>query len=288
LQDIIDFSGISAFIDTPVKYYSSGMYARLGFSVAAYTDPDILLVDEVLAVGDYSFQQQCYRRMQELKRGGTTIVLVSHNLSAISETCDEVVVLNHGEKVFQGPTGLGLAEYASAIRGNVIEKESLEAGVDGIGRRLMTREARIRDVHITNSSGKPVQVVKPGEHIIVQAMIDSDVEAVDPHFSCFVRDELGRLIYDQTTLWQNYHTPMIHKGQSARVIFDLQLNLVEGIYQIGIDMHYSDLSCYYDRIESAAPVVVRGGDGAKGIADLRCQFKVETLQNHNSATWKDE
>src|SRR5882672_7362007 len=96
VDEIVSFAGVADFIDTPVKRYSSGMHARLGFSVAAHLDPDVLLIDEVLSVGDLAFQEKCYERMQRFARSGIAIVFVSHNLSAISTLCSRVLVMRHG------------------------------------------------------------------------------------------------------------------------------------------------------------------------------------------------
>jgi len=110
-DDIVDFSGIGEFIDTPVKRYSSGMNARLGFSIAAHLDPDVLLVDEVLSVGDAGFQQQCIDRMRQLIARGTPVVFVSHNLPAVLQLCTRVMVVDHGTVLFDGEPNAGVAEY---------------------------------------------------------------------------------------------------------------------------------------------------------------------------------
>ncbi len=110
-DDIVAFSGIEEFIDTPVKRYSSGMNARLGFSIAAHLDPDVLLVDEVLSVGDAGFQQQCVERMRQLIARGTPIVFVSHNLPAVLQLCTRVMVVDHGTVLFDGEPAAGVAEY---------------------------------------------------------------------------------------------------------------------------------------------------------------------------------
>jgi len=104
LDQIIEFSGISEFIDTPVKFYSSGMYARLGFSIAIHTDPELLLVDEVLAVGDEPFQKKCLDRIKAMQNEGRTIILVTHNTDTVDEFCDYAVVLDHGKVLSKGNT----------------------------------------------------------------------------------------------------------------------------------------------------------------------------------------
>jgi lipopolysaccharide transport system ATP-binding protein len=111
LDSIVEFAGVARFIDTPVKHYSSGMYLRLGFSIAAHLDPDILLLDEVLAVGDAAFQAKCLDRVTELKRAGTTIVFISHNLHAVGRLCERTLLLRRGEIVMDGPTHEVIAEY---------------------------------------------------------------------------------------------------------------------------------------------------------------------------------
>ncbi len=104
IDDIIDFSGISEFIDTPVKFFSSGMYARLGFSIAIHTDPELLLVDEVLAVGDEPFQKKCLDRIQSMQKEGRTIILVTHDTNTVVHFCDTAVALNHGTVLAKGDT----------------------------------------------------------------------------------------------------------------------------------------------------------------------------------------
>jgi ABC-2 type transport system ATP-binding protein len=111
IDDIIDFSGISEFIDTPVKFYSSGMYARLGFAIAIHTDPELLLVDEILAVGDAPFQKKCLDRIKQMQTEGRSIILVTHDTSTVENFCDAVVVLDHGKLIAQGETKNAIATY---------------------------------------------------------------------------------------------------------------------------------------------------------------------------------
>src|SRR5271156_659769 len=116
LEQIITFSGLEEFIDTPVKRYSSGMYARLGFSVAAHVDPEVLIVDEVLSVGDYLFQRKCVERMKEVIRSGATVLFVSHNLKNISEFCDRCLMLEKGHTVMVGAAHEVVSAYLQQSR----------------------------------------------------------------------------------------------------------------------------------------------------------------------------
>jgi lipopolysaccharide transport system ATP-binding protein len=117
-DDIVEFSEIHAFIDTPVKHYSSGMYTRLAFAVAAHLEPEILIVDEVLSVGDVQFQSKCLGKMQEVSREGRTVLFVSHNMAAVQSLCTSAVLLAHGKVLIQGATGEVVAHYLNQIQSN--------------------------------------------------------------------------------------------------------------------------------------------------------------------------
>ncbi|MCU1550174.1 MAG: transporter ATP-binding protein [Glaciihabitans sp.] len=114
-DEIVEFSGIGEFIETQVKFYSSGMYVRLAFAIAVSVDPDILLVDEVLAVGDEAFQQKCMNKIRQFQQEGCTIVLVSHSAEQIREMCDRVIVLDHGNVIFDGNTENGLSALSTSF-----------------------------------------------------------------------------------------------------------------------------------------------------------------------------
>jgi ABC-type polysaccharide/polyol phosphate transport system ATPase subunit len=118
LDSIVEFSGVGEYIDVPVKRYSSGMYVRLGFSIAAHLDPDILLLDEVLAVGDAAFQAKCLDRLSELRRSGRTVVFISHDLSAVYRLCDRAILMSHGRVVAEGPPRQVIDEYQQMTFGD--------------------------------------------------------------------------------------------------------------------------------------------------------------------------
>jgi lipopolysaccharide transport system ATP-binding protein len=124
LDDIIAFSELERFIDTPVKRYSSGMYVRLGFAVAAHVEPDVLLVDEVLAVGDASFRQRCLEHMQKLRRNGTTVVFVSHNMYQVQSMCEDVLLLTNGQIRGEGEASAVVGQYEALLRSGGLRQES--------------------------------------------------------------------------------------------------------------------------------------------------------------------
>jgi lipopolysaccharide transport system ATP-binding protein len=168
-DEIVEFSGIERFIDTPVKRYSSGMYVRLAFAVAAHLDPEILLVDEVLAVGDIDFQRKCLGRLQSVAGGGRTVVFVSHNLSAVKQLCNRAYLLESGHVVAEGASDDVVARYlqsAGAVQ---------HAGVATVGEgveRLGGEAARLQRVSLLDSGGDPSDRLHLGERFTVAVELD--------------------------------------------------------------------------------------------------------------------
>jgi lipopolysaccharide transport system ATP-binding protein len=147
-DEIVDFAGVHAFIDTPVKRYSSGMSVRLAFAVAAHLEPEILLVDEVLAVGDAEFQRRCLGRMEELSNSGRTVLFVSHQMQAISQLCDHAIELEHGQIVNEGPAGEVVARYLQRVGGSASEISWPDIATAPGGKVV-----RLRSVRIVNEAG---------------------------------------------------------------------------------------------------------------------------------------
>jgi lipopolysaccharide transport system ATP-binding protein len=156
-DEIIEFSGVRDFIDMPVKRYSSGMYVRLGFAVAAHLDPEVLLLDEVLAVGDSAFQQKCLRRIDELTQSGRTVLFVSHTPAAVAQLCNRAIVINGGKIVFEGDVDGAIQEYLGSpqIDGSSSAIEQDTRLRDGTG------EIRVAAVRVSSSGGGPVVPDRP-------------------------------------------------------------------------------------------------------------------------------
>jgi ABC-2 type transport system ATP-binding protein len=160
-DDIVGFAGLEHFIDTPVKNYSSGMYVRLGFSVAINVDPDILLVDEVLAVGDEEFQRRCSEKFAELKHSGKTVVIVSHALGSVRNLCDEVALLEHGKLRAVGPAGEVIDSYIADVHVDRI--------ADGEhGSRWGSGEGRIEHVELLGADGREVGTLHTGDALTIR------------------------------------------------------------------------------------------------------------------------
>ena len=156
LERIIEFAGVRDFIDTPVKHYSSGMYVRLGFSIAAHLEPDILLLDEVLAVGDAAFQSKCLDRITELHRQGRTIVFISHDLGAVERLCDRVILLKQGQVIATGTAEDVIAAYQET--GSVYTASEPHA----VANAILSREAQITSATCHDVNGEQAAVFRTG------------------------------------------------------------------------------------------------------------------------------
>lgn len=163
-DDIVEFSGIGNFIDTAVKFYSSGMYVRLAFAVAVHTDPDLLLVDEVLAVGDETFQRKCMDRISQFRAEGRTIVLVSHSAQQVAELCDRGIVLSDGAVVHDGDTN-------DAIRAL---RESLELRRRKSGSASDAQPIRVTKVELLDAEGGPAESIASGDPLTIRIHVASD------------------------------------------------------------------------------------------------------------------
>jgi lipopolysaccharide transport system ATP-binding protein len=201
--EIVEFAGVEKFIDTPVKRYSSGMSVRLAFAVAAYLEPEVLLVDEVLAVGDAEFQRRCLGRMEDLSQSGRTVLFVSHNMQAVAQLCDRALLLDGGRIVKDGPSTEVVAEYLQAGHGSGASRVwgELDAPGDGLVRM---RSARVlQDGAVTGS----VDVRKPVGIEIGFTVLDHG-EPVFPKIKVF--DQQGEVAFnalDTSLRWQEPATP---------------------------------------------------------------------------------
>jgi lipopolysaccharide transport system ATP-binding protein len=161
-DEIVDFSGVEEFLSTPVKHYSSGMYMRLAFAVAAHLDPEILVIDEVLAVGDAEFQKKCLGKMGDVAKGGRTVLFVSHNMVAVEELCPRAVVLDKGAVIFDGDSNEAIAHYIHAK--NDLKSVALQHRRDRIG----TGVAKVIDIKIINKIGEITNNIGMGEDFCVE------------------------------------------------------------------------------------------------------------------------
>ena len=223
IDSIFDFAGVRQFIDTPVKRYSSGMYVRLGFSIAAHLDPDILLLDEVLAVGDAAFQAKCIRRITELKQSGTTIVFISHDLGAVEALCDRVLLMERGRMIADASPREVIKEYESSAG-----RTTVRVPPDG------HEEHVVKDVEITSVSTNALnrqQKVQTGG--VFSALVQCDVRqhVEDAVFELFFYTQDGSLSCQFTTEFGGEKIELI-PGTTEIEFSCAELPLLPGFYQL--------------------------------------------------------
>jgi ABC-type polysaccharide/polyol phosphate transport system ATPase subunit len=237
-DDIVDFAGIGQFIDEPVKNYSSGMYVRLGFSVAINVQPDILLVDEVLAVGDEAFQRKCLERFTELKRNGKTVIIVSHSMSSVVNMCDHAIWFKKGRKMADGKP----REVVEAYTGSIVlgEHRPTERGD-----RWGSSEARIERVEMLDRNGRQVTRVGSGEPVTLRLWYATSEPVPRPVFSLSIKTLQGVVITCPTTR-ESELVPEKLDG-SGWVDFNLaHLPLLPGTYDITASVTDYTLAHPYD------------------------------------------
>ena len=191
-DDIVDFAGIGQYIDEPVKNYSSGMYVRLGFSVAINVEPDILLVDEVLAVGDEAFQRKCLERFADLKNSGRTVIIVSHSMGSVINMCDHVIWFKKGHKMADGDPRQVVEAYTGSI--TLSEHRPTETGD-----RWGSGEARIERVTLLDRAGRQTTRVGSGEPLTVRLWYTTSQPIERPVFSVSLQTLQGVVISNPTT-----------------------------------------------------------------------------------------
>jgi ABC-type polysaccharide/polyol phosphate transport system ATPase subunit len=186
MDEIVAFAELERFIDLPVRTYSSGMYMRLGFSVAAHIEADVLLLDEVFAVGDEDFQRKCFGKIAQFKRRGGTIVFVSHDAQAVERLCDRAVLLKQGEVAFDGPTREAISRYRQLLAADRSPDE-LAAGL----REWGSGEARVVSARLLDADGDERRQFAAGEPLVVELRVHSDPDVPAPRLSLELRDDDG-------------------------------------------------------------------------------------------------
>jgi ABC-type polysaccharide/polyol phosphate transport system ATPase subunit len=192
-DEIIDFAEIAEFIDTPVKFYSSGMFVRLGFAVAVAAEPDVLLVDEVLAVGDIVFQMKCFHRMRELQAQGTTMLVVSHNLNAVRNFCNRVLVMHEGTSRFVGATDDGISVLHELLAAPPTATAGEQAEPDAAG------AVEFLAVELVDDTGSPRSHFEVGEKAALRMRLRFRRSFERAAFSLSVATESGVLVYADST-----------------------------------------------------------------------------------------
>jgi lipopolysaccharide transport system ATP-binding protein len=278
-DEIVAFAEIEKFIDTPVKRYSSGMYMRLAFAVAAHLEPEILIVDEVLAVGDVEFQKKCLGKMDSVAQAGRTVLFVSHNMDAIQQLCPRCIMLDQGQLVIDGDSDNVIAQYLSSYS----HQTSPDGWIDVSGlERAGTGEARFKKVQYgSDSEAARFQPYSNGP-IEFSLDIESDSARSVGSLAVFISTQLGTKLINADTVLLG-QVIALHRGSNlVRIKID-RLYLNPGVYRVGLwlaDPISSRSNTAYDYIESAFEMeVIKYGQQPTihPNAAVTCQFDVETI-----------
>ena len=228
LDRIVDFSGLEKFIDTPVKRYSSGMYVRLGFSVAAHIEPDVLLVDEVLAVGDAQFRQKCARRIEELRKLGTTIVFVAHNLYLVKSVCDSAIYMNHGRIQAHGDTVEAISAYENWMFKNQITETISYMDEQDISE---SSSVNLTAVEVRSLNGSAGNKFKYGDDVEIRVCYETKQPVYQPNLVLRVSRSDGTTCFMiRTDDYGHYLEDLDGKGVISVMVDPIQLS--SGAYTI--------------------------------------------------------
>jgi len=263
-DEIVDFAELREFIDAPVKTYSSGMYMRLGFAVAIHVDPDVLLVDEVLAVGDEAFTHKCLDKFAEFKRRGKTILLVTHSLGVVERFCDEAVWLDEGSLRAEGDPRRVVGAYLAAV--DETEQQQLAAtthkAVESAAAaatppadmfqategRWGTREVEIADVALIDGRGEPSFTFRSGEPMSIRLKVRASAPTDDFVFGIGLFNTGGVCCYGTNTEVEEMNPAQL-SGESEVTFAVEALDLVEGTYKLDVAVHKRDGAPYdYHRL----------------------------------------
>jgi ABC-2 type transport system ATP-binding protein len=262
-DNIVGFADIGTFIDTPIKFYSSGMIVRLGFSVAIRSNPDVLLVDEVLAVGDLAFQARCFDRMQQIREDGTTVVVVSHNLDAIRTLCDRTLMLNQGQAVFLGPTSEALSIYHQLLD-EIREPEHDDGFAEG---RAGQGAVAIASAELLDQTGLRSSYFDSGSDITVRVTGAGEPGASCPDIELVVSTGAGLVSYRERWPLDAQLDPA--GGLRCDLVFPA--HLPTGTYTVAVALRSPGADTL---LSSVGPIAfyVSGRRRVRGLADLRASF----------------
>lgn len=289
LDDIIEFSELEEFIDNPVRTYSSGMYMRLAFSVAINVEADILLIDEILAVGDVSFQKKCFERLKQIKRSGTTIVIVSHALGQIEEICDRSIWIENGRIKMEGEPAAVHKKYQEKMETERLQRvqeeyeHGNEAGIKADDRegyfcgrkvlRLGKGEVSFQEAVLTDAEGNIKNVFAVGEDLYLHLSYTNQKSIEKVIFCTRIYNEENTLCFGTNTdIEIKKRMPVKKEGELTIGFLDIRLQ--KGNYIIDIDI-IDETGMKQDVIHEAANFYIESPSGREGIIDIKTTWRLE-------------
>ena len=299
LQDILDFADIGDFVHQPVKTYSSGMFVRLAFAVAINIDPEILIVDEALSVGDVFFQAKCYHKFEEFKKLGKTILFVSHDLTSIAKYCDRVILLNKGVKLAEGNPKDMVNMYKKLLV-HQLDEETLEdvSGKSAIGEKSEDgkawknnfevnptvtdygeKQAEIVDFAIVDQYGAYSSIIEKGSVYKVKAKIHFHETVKNPIFTITIKNKQGTDITGTNTMFERIETGTVNAGEERIVTYEQQMNLQGGDYllSLGCTGYVGDNFVVYHRLYDLVSFNVLSDKNTVGFFDMNSNITVERV-----------
>lgn len=301
LQDILEFADIGDFVYQPVKTYSSGMFVRLAFALAINVEPEILIVDEALSVGDVFFQAKCYRRMEEIRKSGTTILMVTHDMGSIIKYCDKVVLLNKGEFVAEGAPGRMVDLYKKILAGQMDSlKEELEEMNDFSGDKVLedkefqkeqTAEgglmrdkiavnanrteygdgrAEIFDFGLEDQRGNLSNLILKGEMFTIREKIRFHAEIKAPIFTYTIKDKKGTSLTGTNTMYEGTDIKPVKRGDVYEIAFTQKMTLQGGEYLLSMSCtgFEGEEHVVYHRLYDVASITVISNKNTVGVYDM--------------------
>lgn len=272
-ESIVEFSELDEFIDSPLRTYSTGMQMRLAFAVSTHISPEILLIDEILAVGDISFQRKCLDRIDRFQKGGCAIILVSHDTTLVGQLCNEVLWMREGRVRAHGPGDAVIREYVSDMRSETERQtpsgEMVLVTPSGIELRMNenrfgSQEIQITDVRLISQSGSPISELSGGEALRIELDYRATNPIPSPIFGITITKEDGFVCYDTSTAAAGIELPSVHGAGTLSLVCE-RLDLMGGEYYIDVGVYKGDWSYAFDYHWHAYPIKISISDGEKGI-----------------------
>ncbi len=278
LPDILAFADIGEYITQPVKMYSSGMFVRLAFAVAINIDPEILIVDEALSVGDVFFQAKCYRKFEDFKKSKKTIVFVSHDLSSISRYCDRVILLNQGEILDEGSPRDMVDLYKQVLVGqnkNASVRATATTVPQGFSKNpncleYGTREAVIVSAFVEDQAGRPSNTIRKMEPFAIHMTVHFQENVDDVIYAFTIKDMRGTEITGTNTMFEGIPVPPKKKGETQAVTFRQVMNLQGGDYllSLGCTGYKNGEFVVYHRMYDLCSITVVSAKDSVGFYDM--------------------
>lgn len=292
LQDILDFADIGEFVNQPVKTYSSGMFVRLAFAVAINIDPEILIVDEALSVGDVFFQAKCYKKFEEFKKMGKTILFVSHDLGSIGKYCDRVILLNKGIKLAEGEPKNMIDMYKKVLVNQLDEEEENEATTKELVEGELWKDnytlnpslieygekrAEILDFAILDEKGRYTNAIEKGTKFSIKMKIHFNEEVREPIFAISLKNLQGTEIAGTNTMYEKIDIDNTTKGSEKIATFTQNMDLQGGEYllSLGCTGYREGEFTVYHRLYDVCNISVISDKNTVGFFDMNSEITVE-------------